>query len=171
MIYLSCLSNLLLVHVKKIPYVVLEEPNFGPLVLITPKRNPDALSEVNPQAPLPPHSPARALNELLAAPQTPRLQDTSQPGNLTEIELIYSFLNLECRPAHIKVAGPASAAVGVATTLDQLARAVRAEGWIARDMKCDYDGGAVLLRAADIPEQTSRSRRVCRRGQRGDSGI
>lgn len=54
---------------KEMPYIVLEHPNFGPLVLIIPKRKPDALSEVNPQAPLPPHSPARALNELLASPR------------------------------------------------------------------------------------------------------
>lgn len=57
-------------------------PNFGSWVLIIPKWKPDALSKVNPAAPPPPHSPARALNEVLAALQTPRLQiyRNLQPG-------------------------------------------------------------------------------------------
>lgn len=45
----------------RIPYI---HPILGPS-LITPKRKPDALSKVNPPAPLPPQSPTRAINEVL----------------------------------------------------------------------------------------------------------
>lgn len=86
-----------------------------------------------------------------------------------------SFTNLslysECRPAHIRVAGPVSAAGVGAITATRHVRIARNGVLIVRATRCDCAGVVALRRVAGSPALINRSMKMFRLGRGGDGGI